>query len=56
MGKGFPIASRRMQADQVGFEIRSLQEFMAAEALTDGTDEIVADRLRAIASITHWQK
>jgi hypothetical protein len=44
-----------MQADQVGFEIRSLQEFMAAEALTEQEDGIVANRLNAIASLAHWQ-
>jgi hypothetical protein len=40
---------------QVGFEIRSLQEFFAAEALTDGPDRTVTKRLRAIAPIPHWR-
>jgi hypothetical protein len=44
-----------MEADQVGFEIRSLQEFMAAEALTDETDALVSDRLNSIAPIAHWR-
>jgi Fe-S-cluster formation regulator IscX/YfhJ len=44
-----------MEADQVGFEIRSLQEFMAAEALTDGTDTIVSDRLNSTAPIANWR-
>ena len=44
-----------MEADQVGFEIRSLQEFMAAEALTDQTDAVVTDRLNATASVAHWR-
>jgi hypothetical protein len=44
-----------MQANQVGFEIRSLQEFMAAESLTETQDDVVAHRLDAIASLSHWQ-
>ena len=44
-----------MEADQVGFEIRSLQEFMAAEALTDQEDALVSDRLNSIAPIAHWR-
>jgi hypothetical protein len=44
-----------LEADEVGFEIRSLQEFMAAEALMDGGDSIVADRLRAISAIPAWR-
>ena len=43
------------QSERVGFEIRSLQEFMAAEALMDGTDEFVVERLRAIAPVPFWQ-
>ena len=43
------------QSERVGFEIRSLQEFMAAEALMDGPDRIVRDRLRCIASVPFWQ-
>src|SRR5262249_53898932 len=43
------------QSDRVGFEIRSLQEFMAAEALMDGADELVVERLRAIAPVPFWQ-
>lgn len=34
---------------RVGFEIRSLQEFMAARALTDGESDLVRDRLQALA-------
>ena len=44
-----------LEADKVGFEIRSLQEFMAAEALMDGGDEKVGERLRAIAPISYWR-
>ena len=40
---------------RVGFEIRSLQEFMAAEALMDGGDIEVTDRLRKISSVPYWQ-
>lgn len=44
-----------LEKDQVGFEIRSLQEFMAAEAIIDGKDENVQSRLRAIAPLDHWR-
>lgn len=44
-----------MRAGEVGFEIRSLQEFMAAAALMEGRDEILAARLRAIALPTSWR-
>jgi hypothetical protein len=43
------------QADKVGFEIRSLQEFMAAQCLMNGSDEDVRLCLRAIAPATHWR-
>jgi hypothetical protein len=39
----------------VGFEVRSLQEFMAAQCLTNGPDTAVASRLRAIAPAAHWR-
>lgn len=39
----------------VGFEIRSLQEFMAAEGITDGEDRYINDRLHAIAASPHWR-
>jgi hypothetical protein len=44
-----------VEADHVGFEIRSLQEFMAAEALLDADDQIVATRLRQIAALPAWR-
>jgi hypothetical protein len=44
-----------LQDDQIGFEIRSLQEFMAAEALMDEREEIVQRRLREIAPISNWR-
>jgi hypothetical protein len=40
---------------QIAFEIRSLQEFMAAEALLNGRENDVIERLNAIASIGHWR-
>lgn len=39
----------------VGFEVRSLQEFMAARALVQGPDRDVLDRLRHIAISSHWR-
>ena len=44
-----------LQSDRIGFEIRSFQEFMAAEALMAGGDEDVQARLEAIAPIAHWR-
>lgn len=41
--------------DQVGFELRSIQEFMAARALVDGLDDQVVERLRVIAPSAHWR-
>ena len=44
-----------LEADQVGFEIRSLQEFMAAECLMEGSDEAIRRRLQEIAPIPGWR-
>lgn len=44
-----------LEVDQVGFEIRSLQEFMAAEALMDGEEDQIRRRLREIAPIVSWR-
>ncbi|HEV7893761.1 MAG TPA: hypothetical protein VGP08_24305 [Pyrinomonadaceae bacterium] len=44
-----------LEENTVGFEIRSLQEFMAAEALMAGNDLDVRKRLRAIAPIANWR-
>ena len=41
--------------DGVGFEIRSLQELMAARALTEGEDADVLSRLRLAAHSPHWR-
>jgi ABC-type oligopeptide transport system ATPase subunit len=41
--------------DDIGFEIRSLQEFMAAEALMDGTDTQIHKRLETIAPFPYWR-
>jgi hypothetical protein len=43
------------ESNRIGFEIRSLQEFMAAGALVDGSDEQVIDRLKAIAPLPAWR-
>jgi hypothetical protein len=39
----------------VGFEVRSLQEYMAARALAEGQDTDVIERLRVIAHSPHWR-
>jgi hypothetical protein len=44
-----------LEADRVGFEIRSLQEFMAAEGLMDGSDEQIRRRLHYIAPLANWR-
>lgn len=37
------------------FEVRSIQEYMAARALTEGEDEIVLERLRCLIPSIHWR-
>jgi hypothetical protein len=44
-----------LESGQVGFEIRSLQEFMAAEGLMEGPDNVMRDRLIAVAGSSHWR-
>ena len=39
----------------LGFDVRSLQELMAAQALTTGTLEDAVPRLRRIAAAPHWR-
>ncbi|WP_299449652.1 NACHT domain-containing NTPase [uncultured Serinicoccus sp.] len=41
--------------DHVGFDLRSLQEFMAAKALTSGRDDDVVRDLTAIGPSAHWR-
>lgn len=41
--------------NDVGFEVRSLQEFMAARALTNAAEQVVLDRLQALAPSAHWR-
>lgn len=40
--------------DRFSFEVRSLQEFMAAAHLMTGRESIVQDRLKTIANRAHW--
>jgi len=44
-----------LELGQVGFEIRSLQEFMAAQGLMNARDEIVQLRLKLIARSVNWR-
>lgn len=39
----------------IGFEVRSLQEFMAARAIVAGSEPEVLQRLRVIATSAHWR-
>jgi hypothetical protein len=41
--------------DEVGFEVRSIQEFMAARALVSGRDEPILSRLRLLIPSVHWR-
>jgi hypothetical protein len=41
--------------DDVGFEIRSIQEFMAARAIANGHPDAVIERLRSILPASHWR-
>jgi hypothetical protein len=40
---------------KISFDVRSLQEFMAAAALTSGTESDIENRLIHIAALTHWR-
>jgi hypothetical protein len=44
-----------LEEDRVGFELRSFQEFMAAEAIADGMDPQVRERLVMIAPLPYWR-
>jgi hypothetical protein len=43
------------RAGFIGFEVRSLQEYMAARALTTGDGTHILERLRHIAPSAHWR-
>jgi hypothetical protein len=47
------LTSRR--PGELSFDVRSLQEFMAAECLMSGGPDIVKERLRAIATSAYWR-
>lgn len=39
----------------VRFDLASLKEFMAAEAIMTGSDELVRERIKAIAAASYWR-
>ena len=41
--------------DELSFEVRSLQEYMAAECLMNGEPGVVRTRLRAVAATPYWR-
>ena len=41
--------------DEVGFEVRSIQEFMAARDLISGRDEAILSRLKLLVPSAHWR-
>ncbi len=47
------LVSRK--SSQYQFEVRSLQEYMAARALTEGDGETILANLLALAPSTHWR-
>ena len=49
------LAPTPVEEDNIGFEVRSLQEYMAARALTTGLDVDVVHNMRAIAVFDHWR-
>ena len=44
-----------VESGQIGFEIRSLQEFMAAEGIMDADDATTQRRLKEVAPSIHWR-
>lgn len=44
-----------LEQNIVGFEVRSLQEFMASEAIMNGSDEQIRNRLKEIIPIISWR-
>jgi len=45
-----------VRAGQIGFELRPIQEFMAAEAMLAGSDTQVRARLLAMGRAPHWRQ
>lgn len=43
------------RVDEVNFEVRSLQEYMAARALTNGESDSVLEQLRMLVASAHWR-
>lgn len=43
------------RGEGIGFEVRPLQELMAARALSDGDDATLTQRLRVLAPSPHWR-
>ncbi|WP_370674680.1 hypothetical protein [Pleomorphomonas sp. PLEO] len=43
------------EEEQIQFDVRSLQEFMAAAALTSGDEALMEERLAYIAGKAHWR-
>jgi hypothetical protein len=44
-----------LSAGVIGFELRSLQEFMAGEYISALPDSMIADALRGVAESPHWR-
>ena len=44
-----------LERDIVGLKVRSLQEFMASEAIMNGSDEQIRNRLEEIIPIISWR-
>lgn len=44
-----------IRSQEFGFEVRSLQEYIASRAITSGRDEEVMERLTCLLPSTHWR-
>lgn len=44
-----------LREDHVGFEVRSIQEYLAARALTSGQENEILDRLEVLIPSAHWR-
>lgn len=44
-----------VQSEHIGFELRSIQEFMAGESITNKPEETVLPEIKSLASQAHWR-
>lgn len=44
-----------IKAEEVGYEVRSLQEYFASRALTAGAEETILERMSKLVPSSHWR-